>query len=118
MTLSLSLTLPLTPHLTPTPLNNPNPNPNPNSNPHPIPTRTLTLTPNPTPDPNQVNLLDAPLVAPGRGGNGGTRAVGGKRGREERGGAAGDGVSVDEASGRLVVRDDAGTASAGDTGAG
>jgi len=44
--------------------------------------------------------------------------VGGKRGREERGGAAGDGVSVDEASGKLVVRDDAAAASAGDMGAG
>ena len=44
--------------------------------------------------------------------------MGGKRGREEREGAAGDGVSVDEASGKLVVRDDAAAASAGDMGAG
>ena len=44
--------------------------------------------------------------------------MGGKRGREERVSAAGDGVSVDEASGKLVVRDDAAAASAGDRGSG
>ena len=44
--------------------------------------------------------------------------MGGKRGREERASAAADGVSVDEASGKLVVRDDAAAASAGDTAAG
>ena len=52
-----------------------------------------------------VDLLEAPLVEPRRAdGGGGARRATGKRGRDEAAGA--DGVSVDAASGKLVVRED------------
>ena len=66
----------------------------------------------------EVNLLDAPLVEPGRGGGaGGARGAAGKRGRDDGAAANSDGVSMDEASGKFVIREDDAPA-AGDRGAG
>ena len=65
----------------------------------------------------EINLLDAPLVEPGRGsGAGGARGAAGKRGRDDAT-ANSDGVSMDETSGKFVIREEEQPA-AGDRAAG
>jgi len=60
----------------------------------------------------EVNLLEAPLVEPGRGSAAGARGAAGKRGRDDGAAAYSDGVTMDEASGKLVIREDDGPAAA------